>query len=134
MHIPDRYVTSVNERLNLYNKINDLNDIASLNAFEEELQDRFGQIPISTRELSNLVKLKWVLQSLNIEKASIKRGRLKCHFYKRADEKFFEGQAFGNIVEYVQKNHPRASLQQEARRHCVYCQGHYDRKRSADCF
>lgn len=114
MHIPDRYVTSVNERLNLYNKINDINDIVSLSIFEEELQDRFGPIPVATRELLNIVKLKWALQSLNIAKASLKRGRLKCHFSSRADEKFFDGEAFGQIVEYVQKNHPRASLQQEA--------------------
>lgn len=113
MYIPDRYVTSVNERLNLYNKINDLKNEAGLLAFENELEDRFGPVPKPTKELLNIVRLKWKLQELHIEKASIKRGRMKCYFSRRADEKFFQGDAFGNIVDYVQKFHQRARLQQE---------------------
>lgn len=114
MHIPDRYVTSVNERLNLYNKINDLADEIALHSFEDELVDRFGPIPLPTRELLNIVRLKWKFQSLFIEKASIKRGRLKCNFYRKADEKYFVGDRFGKLLNYVQENHSNASLQQES--------------------
>jgi transcription-repair coupling factor (superfamily II helicase) len=114
LHIPDRYVTSVNERLNMYNKINDLQDEASLRTFEEELEDRFGPVPKPTKELLNIVRLKWILQDLKISKASLKRGRLKCWFSRRADEKFFQGDLFGYIIEYVQKYPRRSTLQQDA--------------------
>jgi len=114
LHIPDRYVTNMNERLNLYNKINDLTNETMLKVFELELEDRFGPIPPATRELMDIVRLKWVLQDLHIEKASLKRGRLKCYFSRRADEKFFQGDKFGHIIDYVQKYHQRSKLQQEA--------------------
>ena len=113
LHIPDRYVTSVNERLNLYNKINDLNNEQQLSAFELELEDRFGPIPKATSELLNIVRLKWLLEGLQMEKATLKRGRLKAFFLKRADEKFFQGDAFGKIIDYVQRFHQRAKLVQE---------------------
>jgi transcription-repair coupling factor (superfamily II helicase) len=113
LHIPDRYVTSVNERLNLYNKINDLQNEQQLGAFELEMEDRFGPIPRATVELLNIVRLKWLLESLQMEKATLKRGRLKAYFLKRADEKFFQGDEFGKIIDYVQRFHQRAKLVQE---------------------
>jgi transcription-repair coupling factor (superfamily II helicase) len=113
LHIPDRYVTSVNERLNLYNKINDLKNETALAAFESEMEDRFGPVPQPTKELLNIVRLKWILEDLYIEKASLKRGRLKCYFQKRADEKFYQSDKFGKVIEYVQKHHQRAKLQQD---------------------
>jgi transcription-repair coupling factor (superfamily II helicase) len=114
IHIPDRYVTSVNERLTLYNKINDLQDEKALEVFEEELQDRFGAIPSPTKELLNIVRLKWLLKDLCIEKASLKRGRMKAYFSNKAGEPFFNSETFGGIIDYIQKYHQKAKLQQDA--------------------
>lgn len=111
--IPDRYVSSVNERLNLYNKLNDIENEEALHRFEDELLDRFGPIPPATRELLNIVRLKWLLKDICVEKASLKRGRIKAYFAKRAGQKFFEIDAFGKIIEYVQKHHQKTKLQQE---------------------
>jgi transcription-repair coupling factor (superfamily II helicase) len=111
--IPDRYVTNVNERLVLYNKINDLDTEEQLQAFETELIDRFGPIPGPTKELLNIVRLKWQLQKLNIEKASLKRGKFKGYFLKRAKPQFFQGETFGKIIELVQNQHHRTKLEQK---------------------
>jgi transcription-repair coupling factor (superfamily II helicase) len=114
IHIPDRYVTSVNERLTLYNKINDLEDEQALEVFEAELQDRFGAIPSPTKELLNIVRLKWLLKDICIEKASLKRGRLKAYFSPKTGEPFFNSETFGAIIDYIQKYHQKAKLQQDA--------------------
>ncbi|MGZ5243552.1 MAG: transcription-repair coupling factor [Bacteroidia bacterium] len=111
--IPDRYVSSVNERLNLYNKLNDITNEDLLHAFESELIDRFGPIPPATRELLNIVRLKWLLKDICVEKASLKRGRIKAYFAKRAGQKFFESDGFGKIIEFVQKHPHKTKLQQE---------------------
>jgi transcription-repair coupling factor (superfamily II helicase) len=111
--IPDRYVSSVNERLALYNKINDLDNAEQLLAFETEMQDRFGPIPGPTKELLSVVRLKWQLRSLNIEKASLKRGRFKGHFSRRTRPEFFQGEDFGRIIEFVQRFPQRARLEQK---------------------
>jgi transcription-repair coupling factor (superfamily II helicase) len=113
LHIPDRYVTSVNERLNLYNKINDLENEEQIKEFELEMEDRFGPVPKATRELLDLVRLKWVMQKLCIVKATLKRGRMKCYFDKKARQEFFQGEEFGKVIEYVQRYHQRAKLTQD---------------------
>ena len=110
--IPDHYVTSVHERLNLYNKINDLNSEEGMIAFEAGLEDRFGPVPYEVKELLRSVKLKWQAQQWAIEKLSMKRGRLKAYFSMRADPKFFASEKFGQIIAYVQRWPMRCKLHQ----------------------
>lgn len=110
--IPDRYVSSVNERLNLYNRINDLKTDEDIKAFEAGLEDRFGPVPYATKELLRTIKLKWVAQDLGIEKISLKRGKLKAYFSPRVDNKFFQSEVFGNIISYIQKYPIRCKLHQ----------------------
>ena len=111
--IPDIYVSSINERLNLYNRINDLETEEALLLFEEELEDRFGAIPFPVKELINSVRLKWQAEKFHIEKISLKRGRMRTYFSHREDPKFFQSDDFGKIINYVQKFPLRCKLQQE---------------------
>ena len=111
--IPDIYVSSINERLNLYNRINDLETEEALLLFEEELEDRFGVIPFPVKELLNSVRLKWQAEKFHMEKISLKRGRMRAYFSHREDPKFFQSDDFGKIINYVQKFPTRCKLQQE---------------------
>lgn len=111
--IPDLYVSSVNERLNLYNKINDLENEEQLAAFREGLIDRFGEIPRPTRELLSAIKLKWLARDLCIEKLSLKRGRLRADFSPRAGEGFYQSDRFGNIILFVQQHPTRCKINQK---------------------
>lgn len=113
LHIPDYYITSIHERLSLYTKLNDLENEAQLQRFRENLIDRFGSIPKPTRELMEMVRLKWLLQEIFVEKASLKRNRLKAVFMKKTEPGFFEKEAFGNILNYVQKFPSKAKLTQD---------------------
>ena len=111
--IPDLYVSSVNERLNLYSKINDLDTEEQLLAFRDGLIDRFGQIPRQTRELLNAVRLKWLARDLAIEKLHLKRGKLRAEFSSRAGDTFFQSENFGGILKYVQLHPTRCKIQQK---------------------
>lgn len=111
--IPDKYVTSVNERLNLYNKINDLNTEEQLAAFEQELTDRFGPIPRATKALLNAVRLKWLARTMHIDKLNLKRGRMKAEFAVRGSEAFFQSETFGKVILYLQQHPQRCKLNQK---------------------
>ncbi len=111
--IPDLFVSSVNERLNLYNRINDLEKEEQILLFEEELEDRFGAIPFQVKELLNSVRLKWAAEKFHIDKLSLKRGRLRAYFSNTEDKTFFQSEIFGKIINFVQKYPTRCKLQQE---------------------
>ena len=112
--IPDVYVSSIHERLNLYTRINDFDKEETIPLFEEELEDRFGAIPFEVKELLSSVRLKWKAQEFHIEKLSLKRGRMRAYFSQREDPKFFQSDMFGKIIAYVQQHPSRCKLQQDA--------------------
>ncbi len=111
--IPDRYVASVNERLVLYTKINDIENEEGLQSFSEELVDRFGPIPRQTKELLDTVRMKWIARHLCIEKLTLKRGRFKAVFSPRAGEKFFQSDVFGRVIAYIQEHPQRSKINQK---------------------
>ncbi|MDZ4839882.1 MAG: transcription-repair coupling factor [Bacteroidota bacterium] len=113
LHIPDYYITNIHERLTLYNKLNALKDEVALQKFRKELRDRFGKIPKPTRELLDIVRLKWILQSIHIDKAVLKRGKMKASFNKLTRPEFFQKDEFGKILNYLQSHPQMLKLHQE---------------------
>ena len=49
--IPDHYVESISERLSLYSRLDNCENEEELNAFHEELIDRFGPVPPEAEDL-----------------------------------------------------------------------------------
>lgn len=64
---PDDYINSVKERLSLYTKLNELSSEDDLKSFEDELIDRFGDLPVQTQDLLDSVRLKWIAASMGLE-------------------------------------------------------------------
>ncbi|MBX7212800.1 MAG: transcription-repair coupling factor [Thermoflexales bacterium] len=58
VELPDRYVGGENLRLQLYRRVASLDDEAAVVAFEEELADRFGKLPLSALNLTYQARLK----------------------------------------------------------------------------
>ena len=111
--LPDRYVTSVNERLGLYTRINDLDSLEQLEAFQQELIDRFGPIPRQTQALLDAVRLKWLGKTLCMDKLSLKRRKLKAEFSPKGGDRFYGGEIFGRVLAWVHAHPTRASLRQK---------------------
>jgi transcription-repair coupling factor (superfamily II helicase) len=62
--IPDRYVSNISERLQLYSRLDNIKNEDQLKEFTDEVKDRFGPLPIQTEELINTVRLRWLGERL----------------------------------------------------------------------
>jgi len=112
--IPDDYVQSSDERLRLYRELNEAKDENEMTHFEEELVDRFGKIPASVQELTNVIRLRLIASELGIERIVFKNRAFHSFFVSQADSPFYTSSAFTNIVEYIKK-HPSTCKMNQAR-------------------
>jgi transcription-repair coupling factor (superfamily II helicase) len=103
--IPETFVNSTTERLQLYSRLDNIKDEDQLEKFVGEVRDRFGPIPQSVEELINSVRLRWLGEKLGFEKLVLKGEKLRAYFVSNKDS-YFSSDVFGKILAYVQK-HPR---------------------------
>lgn len=103
--IPETYVSSTTERLQLYSRLDNIKDEQQLESFATEVKDRFGPIPPSVLELINSVRLRWLGERLGFEKLTLKSEKMRAYFVSTND-KYFSSDIFGQILGFVQK-HPR---------------------------
>jgi transcription-repair coupling factor (superfamily II helicase) len=101
--IPELYVSSTSERLQLYSRLDNINNEDELQKFAREIKDRFGALPSSVEELINSVRLRWLGERLGFEKLSLKSEKLRAYFITGKDE-YFNSDTFGKILSFVQKN------------------------------
>jgi transcription-repair coupling factor (superfamily II helicase) len=57
-YLPDGYIPDLNLRLAVYQRLSQAQDDAEASAIEQELRDRFGQLPPAARNLVWLVRLR----------------------------------------------------------------------------
>lgn len=112
--IPENYVTSTRERLQLYSTLDDIHDEASLKMFAASVADRFGELPPSVIQLINTVRLRWCCERLGFEKISLKNERVRATFVARDD--YFKSAVFGKVIAFVQANAKRCRLKDRSGR------------------
>lgn len=105
IRIPDTYVNNVNERLSLYQQLDNLNTKEELEKFKLDLIDRFGEIPTAVEELFKSFEMRWMAQTIGIEKLVIKGGKMICTFIENPQSKFYDSVQFQTILEYI-TTHP----------------------------
>jgi transcription-repair coupling factor (superfamily II helicase) len=66
--IPEEYVSDLNLRLALYRRVADLRDVEAIDAFGEEMIDRFGPMPEEFDHLLRIVHVKGLCRKANIAK------------------------------------------------------------------
>ncbi|MCF8335377.1 MAG: transcription-repair coupling factor, partial [Bacteroidales bacterium] len=101
---PDDYIPNISERINLYRELDNIGNKEQLKQFEENLQDRFGPLPQPTRELLNVVKLRWLAIDLGFEKILLKNNIMVMHFISNQESPYYQSAIFSGILKYVQKN------------------------------
>ncbi len=99
---PDDYVNNITERLNLYNKLSDLNTEEELKQFEKELEDRFGELPVEVIDLLNSVRVKWIAIKMGLERVVMKQGKFVGYFIADQQSGFYQSDAFNNVLQFVQ--------------------------------
>ena len=101
---PDDYVNSVTERLSLYNKLGTLEKEEEIKIFEDEIVDRFGEIPSEVSDLLDSVRIKWLAKELGLDKIILKQKRMIGYFVANQQSDFYQTAAFARMLEYVKQN------------------------------
>jgi transcription-repair coupling factor (superfamily II helicase) len=101
MHMPNEYVSNVQERLNLYTKLDKIQDEESLEAFQTMLRDRFGKIPTPVKELFDGLRLRWIAQEMGFERIILKSSKLRCYFVENPQSPFYESEQFQRLFSYI---------------------------------
>ncbi|MCF6182519.1 transcription-repair coupling factor [Lutibacter sp.] len=101
---PDDYISIISERLSLYNQLADLKTAEELQKFEEDLEDRFGEIPVQVEDLLNSVRIKWVAKNLGIERLILKQSKMIGYFIANQQSEFYQSPIFSQVLQFVQQN------------------------------
>lgn len=109
---PDDYINSVKERLSLYTKLNNISTQEELALFEEELKDRFGELPTASQDLLDSVRLKWIAASMGLEKLVLKQDQMIGYFIADQQSSFYQTQRFREVLQHVQ-THPNQFVLKE---------------------
>ena len=111
--IPNDYVNIVKERLALYQELSSIKTDEELNAFEVNLKDRFGTLPMPAKELLESVRLKWVATQLGIERLILKKGSCLCYFLSDQNSDFFKSKYFIYLINQIQMTPDRMVLKEK---------------------
>ncbi|MEA5457763.1 transcription-repair coupling factor [Arcicella sp. LKC2W] len=110
--IPEKYVSSISERLSLYTQLDDMKNEEELIKFERMVKDRFGPLPPEMIDIIEIVRVRWVAELLGMEKILLKNNNLKCYFVSSENEKYYKSATFGKILDYVKMNSRKCSLKE----------------------
>jgi transcription-repair coupling factor (superfamily II helicase) len=101
MLIPDEYVNSIQERLNLYTELDSLNTEEELKAFSGRLVDRFGPLPPQVETLFDALRLRWLCKELSFERCILKNTKLQCFFVLNPQSAFYESDYFKEFLAFI---------------------------------
>lgn len=110
--IPDSYVESIAERLSLYTRLDNCEKEEELQAFHQEMADRFGPVPAPVEDLFTTVRCRWLAVDLGFEKMALKDETLRCYFINRPDSPYFESDLFRRVLAFLQTGTNKARLKQ----------------------
>jgi transcription-repair coupling factor (superfamily II helicase) len=110
---PDDYVNSVTERLSLYNKLGTLEKEEELKIFEDEIVDRFGEIPSEVSDLLDSVRIKWMAKELGLDKIILKQKRMIGYFVANQQSDFYQTAAFSRMLKYVQQHNKSCVMKEK---------------------
>lgn len=102
MHLPDGYIVSPNEKVVIYHRLLNLEEMHMIDNLVEELKDRFGPLPVPAENLIEMVKIKKLASRLFIKQVKIRKGQMTLSFDSKATEKseFIEKE----LPKYVNQN------------------------------
>jgi transcription-repair coupling factor (superfamily II helicase) len=121
--IPDHYVNSISERLQLYKDLNALQNEIDIHLFEEQITDRFGPIPETVKRLSDSIRLRWIAKELGFEKIILKNQKMIAYFVANPQSIFFESRQFSGVLDFIQKNPKTCKMKERNNKLSMVFQG-----------
>jgi transcription-repair coupling factor (superfamily II helicase) len=111
--LPDYYVSSVEERLTLYQQLAEIPNKTDMELFERNLKDRFGSLPSEAVNLLKSVELKWIAEEIGFDKIVVKNGVFLGYFPPNPQDKFYQSDRFKHIINYLSRNQHEAKLKEK---------------------
>ncbi len=78
--IPETYISNPSHKIEIYKKIASIRNLQDLYAIEEEIEDRYGDIPSSVRNLLNISYVKAIGQQVKITNIVQRENEIKIAF------------------------------------------------------
>ncbi|MCL2650181.1 MAG: transcription-repair coupling factor [Candidatus Azobacteroides sp.] len=119
---PALYIPNDSERISIYRELDSLETEQEINKFRTKLEDRFGKIPQQGEELIQIVRLKHIAKELGMEKIILKIGKMNILLVSNYDSPYYQSEAFGKLLNYVQKNYKLCQLKEEKNRRSLIIQ------------
>ncbi len=129
---PDDYINNITERLNLYTELNTIKEEKVLQRFESELIDRFGALPAQVEDLLNSVRIKWIANSIGLEKVVMKKGKLIGYFIADQQSDFYQSDLFTEVLQFVQSHPNQCKIKEKQTRNGLRLLLIFDKITNAD--
>ena len=112
MRLPEMYVPSIPERLKFYRRIAGAENEDELREIQREMIDRFGPMPKPVLALFDASRAQDLAQRIGIERIVLKGSKLRFFFVSDRESPFYQSEAFGRLINYVQTFSARVGLKE----------------------
>jgi transcription-repair coupling factor (superfamily II helicase) len=82
-YLPESYVPDRAEKVKLYKKLADANELGEIAGIEEEIRDRFGALPIEGQRLVDLRRLRVLATSMGVRSIILRAGLFEVLFRRQ---------------------------------------------------
>lgn len=110
--IPDSYIDITAEKIRIYKQLDNLSNDKDIDRTRESLKDRFGDIPVETENLFDVVKIRNLGGKLGFEKIIIKNGMMIMFFISNPMSQYYKTKVFADVLSKVGANERRFNLKQ----------------------
>ncbi len=111
--IPENYIENIPERINLYRRIDGLENEEEIQKFINDLEDRFGTLPDPVLELLEVVRLRRLAITLGIERLVLKKDKMVAYFISDQASVFYATEIFQHILKRIQQMGNRCQMQEK---------------------
>ncbi|MCE4566762.1 transcription-repair coupling factor [Maribellus sp. CM-23] len=109
---PSDYIPGNAERMMLYRELDSIENQEQLEQYTKGLIDRFGTLPAESRELLDVLPLRWKAIDLSMEKIILKEKKMICYFVSDQRSSFYQSERFIKIVQYIQKGKTKGKMKE----------------------
>ena len=110
--IPENYVSSISERINLYKELNNFTKEEEITSFIEHLNDRFGEIPNTMNNIFDALRLRWIAQKIGFERIILKSNKMLAYFPVKENSAYYNSNAFQKALNYLKQNFENCKIKE----------------------
>lgn len=109
---PSDYIPGNSERMLLYRELDNIENPEALSHFRRGLEDRFGNLPAESRELLDVLPLRWKAIELSMEKIILKNKKMICYFVADQQSAFYRSESFVRLVQHIHKGKSNGKMKE----------------------